>query len=123
LEPNIRKMLKGGRGRQNRLQTKIAKITEKFDGDTQQVRSQLLTDLKTLFETANTKATETTNPKQWKQRLQWLKTSAYLSQVINSISKTYDIAQIKTELEQLRKRIGEIENNDNTTDATRNQTT
>jgi hypothetical protein len=38
-----------------------------------------------------------------------MRLAAYISQVINSISKTYDITQIKTELEQLRKTIGELE--------------
>jgi hypothetical protein len=39
----------------------------------------------------------------------WVKIAAYISQVINGITKTYDVTQIKTELDELRKTIGELE--------------
>ena len=53
-----------------------------------------------IFSTRGKKATEQQN---------WVKIAAYISQVINGIGKTYDVTQIKSELEQLRKTIGEIE--------------
>lgn len=117
MDPNIHGTLKprGGRSRKPSvqvLQVKIAKITEKFDGDTQRLRHELLIDLKTLSEIANQKAAETTHPQQHKQRIEWIRISAYISQVINSIAKTYDVTQIKTELQQLRQKIEEINKNE-----------
>jgi hypothetical protein len=101
----------GGRG--NRpprrfLEKRVANLTEKFDGDTQRVRAQLILDLQSLLEVAIQQVQSTTGRKT-KEHQQWTRLAAYISQVINSISKTYDVTQIKTELEQLRKTIGELE--------------
>jgi hypothetical protein len=90
------------------LQKRISNLTEKFDGDTQRIRAQLILELKTLQETA----IEQVQSAAWRktpEHQNWMRLAAYISQVINSISKTYDITQIKTELEQLRKTIGELE--------------
>ena len=38
----------------------------------------------------------------------WMRTAAYIGQVINSISKTYDEASVNAELKKLQKKIGEI---------------
>jgi hypothetical protein len=100
-----------GRSRQhpNRfLQRRISNLTEKFDGDTQRVRAQLIMELKALQETAVDQVHSSRGNKTIEQQ-SWVRLAAYLSQVINSIGKTYDIAQIKAELEQLRKTIGEME--------------
>jgi hypothetical protein len=128
LEPNIRGTSKPRRGRltiasANTLQRRIANITEKFDGDTQRIRSQLILDLQTLSDIANQKVNETTNPKQWKERLEWIKMAAYISQVINSISKTYDLIQIKLELDRLRKTIQEMDKHDSSQPQKRNRET
>ena len=90
------------------LQKRISNLTEKFDGDTQNIRSQLILDLRSLLEVATEQALATGGKKP-AERQNWVRLAAYISQVINSISKTYDISQIKNELEQLRKTIGELE--------------
>jgi len=45
---------------------------------------------------------------QIKMQNAWYKTAAYIGQVINSISKTYDVAQIQAELDELRKIVAEM---------------
>ena len=90
------------------LQKRISNLTEKFDGDTQRIRAQLIMELKGMQETAVDQVQSTTG-KKTKEHQNWAKLATYISQVINSISKTYDITHIKTELEQLRKTIGELE--------------
>jgi hypothetical protein len=101
----------GGRG--NRpprrvLEKRITNLTEKFDGDTQRIRAQLILELKNLQEIAVDQV-QSAGWRKTKEHQNWVRLAAYISQVINSISKTYDVTQIKTELEQLRKTIGEIE--------------
>jgi hypothetical protein len=114
LEPNSQSMQKTYRGRGSRLRPKrflkkrISDLTEKFDGDTQRIRSQLILDLRSLLEIATEQALATGGRKP-AERQNWVRLAAYISQVINGISKTYDVAQIKTELEELRKTIGELE--------------
>ena len=101
----------GGRGdRPPRrfLAKRISNLTEKFDGDTQKIRAQLILELKSLQEIAIDQVQSATWRKT-KDHQNWARLATYISQVINSISKTYDITQIKTELEKLRKTIGEIE--------------
>jgi hypothetical protein len=107
----MQKTIEGGRG--NRpprrfLEKRIANLSEKFDGDTQRIRSQLIQELRGLLETATEEALAAGGKKP-AERQNWVRLAAYISQVINSISKTYDITQIKNELEQLRKTIGELE--------------
>ncbi|MCX8154203.1 MAG: glycogen/starch/alpha-glucan phosphorylase [Candidatus Bathyarchaeota archaeon] len=100
-------------GRSNRpprrfLEKRIANITEKFDGDTQRIRAQLILELKNLQEMAVDQV-QSAAWRKTKEHQNWVRLAAYISQVINSISKTYDITQIKNELEQLRKTIRELE--------------
>ena len=100
-------------GRSNRhpnrfLQRRISNLTEKFDGDTQRIRAQLIMELKGLQETAVDQVQSARGNKTIEQQ-NWVRLAAYLSQVINSIGKTYDITQIKDELEELRKTIGELD--------------
>jgi hypothetical protein len=104
---------KGRRGRLQHspkpsIEKRIADLTDKFDGDTQRLRAQLIFDLKTLLDIAMEQALST-GGRQTQERQNWAKLATYITQVINGISKTYDITQIKTELEQLRKTIGELE--------------
>jgi hypothetical protein len=112
LEPNRNSMQKPIGGRGNRpprrfLEKRIANLTEKFDGDTQRIRAQLIMELKTLQETAVEQVHSKTGPKGTEQQ-NWARLATYISQVINSISKTYDVTQIKIELEKLRQTIGEL---------------
>jgi hypothetical protein len=90
------------------LQKRISNLADKFDGDTQRIRAQLILELKTLQETAIEQVQSATWRKT-QEHQNWAKLAAYISQVINSISKTYDVTQIKNELDQLRKTIGELE--------------
>ena len=114
MEPNRNSMQKPIEGRSRRqspkrfLQRRISNLTEKFDGDTQRIRAQLIMELKALQETSVDQVQSARGNKTTEQQ-NWIRLAAYLSQVINSVGKTYDIAQIKTELEQLRKTIGEME--------------
>jgi hypothetical protein len=113
LGPNRGSLQKPIGGRSNRpprrfLEKRIANLTEKFDGDTQRIRAQLILELKSLQEMA----IEQVQSAAWRKTSEhqnWARLATYISQVINSISKTYDLTQIKTELEQLRKTIGELE--------------
>ncbi|MEM2081138.1 MAG: hypothetical protein QW744_02570 [Candidatus Bathyarchaeia archaeon] len=113
MEPNRNSLQKPIEGRSKRhpqrfLEKRIANLAEKFDGDTQRLRAQLIMELKALQETTIEQIHSKTGPKNAEQQ-NWVRLAAYISQVINSISKTYDITQIKNELEQLRKTIGELE--------------
>lgn len=108
---SMQKRGEGGRAQHSSkrsLQRRIADATEKFDGDTQHVRANLILDLQVLHEIAVNQATSTKG-KKGKEQQDWVKTAAYISQVINGITKTYDVSQIKAELEQLKKTIGELE--------------
>jgi len=106
----MQKPIEGGahKAPKHTLQKRISNLTEKFDGDTQRIRAQLILELKSLQETAVEQVQSTTGRKTREQQ-NWARLTAYISQVINSISKTYDIIQIKNELKQLRKIIGELE--------------
>ena len=114
LDPNIQplqKTYRGGRAhlRPKRfLQKRISNLTQKFDGDTQNIRSQLILDLRSLLEIATEQSISTGGQKSV-ERQNWVRLAAYISQVINGISKTYDITQIKDELEELRKTIAEMD--------------
>ena len=54
---------------------------------------------------AQEKAIDTVSPD---SKRDWMRAAAYISQVINSISKTYDEASIDTELKQLQNKIEEL---------------
>jgi hypothetical protein len=112
LDPNRGSMQKPIGGRGNRpprrfLEKRITNLTEKFDGDTQRIRAQLIMELKNLQEIAVDQVQSATWRKT-KDHQNWARLATYISQVINSISKTYDVTQIKIELEKLRKTIGEL---------------
>jgi uncharacterized protein CbrC (UPF0167 family) len=83
-------------------------LTEKFDGDTQRLRAQLIMELKVLQEVA-VQQTQSVPGRKTADQQNWVRLATYISQVINSISKTYDVAQIKDELEELRRSIEEMD--------------
>lgn len=71
----------------------------------QRVRLKLLADLEVMFDMAKTHATnEELKPK---QRQIWTRIAAYIGQVMNSLSKTFDEAAITKELEELERMINE----------------
>ncbi|MCW4025317.1 MAG: hypothetical protein NWF01_09835 [Candidatus Bathyarchaeota archaeon] len=112
MEPNsqpMQKTYRRGRGQPKRfIQRKISNLAEKFDGDTQTIRSQLILELRSLLEIATEQARSTGGNKAV-ERQNWIKLATYISQVINGISKTYDVTQIKDELETLKKAIAEMD--------------
>jgi len=89
------------------LERRVAHISERFDGDTQKTRTQLILDLQSLLEVTKEQVLSIPG-KRGRQHQEWIRIAAYLSQVINSVSKTYDIAQIKRQLDELRKQIEEL---------------
>lgn len=121
MKPNRNPMQKP-RGGLPHLQKRITNITKKFDGNTQKIRAQLILDLKTLLEVATDQVLSTTGPKT-KNHQNWTRLAAYISQVINSISKTYDINQIQTELEELQKMVEKMNTNEHDQNKTTNQKT
>lgn len=113
MEPNRKSMEKpiGGRHFQHTphfVQRRIANLTDKFDGDTQRLRIQLIIELKALQETA-TEQVQSTRGKKSVAQQNWARIATYISQVINCISKSYDVSQIKDELDELRKIVGKLE--------------
>jgi hypothetical protein len=110
LEPNIQSTSKRGGGRLHRasarrVQRRIARIARRHELNTQRVRFELIFELKALSEMAQQKAIDTLSPD---SKRDWMRAAAYISQVINSISKTYDEASIDTELKRLREKIEEV---------------
>jgi len=94
-----------------RIEQRIAKLTKQLEIDTQKVRARLIKNLEKLFEVAAEHANPETvgEKRKTKQIREWSRLAAYISQVINSVSKTYDLAKIQAELENLRRRIEEME--------------
>jgi ArsR family metal-binding transcriptional regulator len=73
----------------------------------QKTRLKLLKDLEAMFNMAKGYA-ESKDPKVTpKQRQIWMRIMAYIGQVINSISKSFDEAQISEDLERLEKLVNE----------------
>jgi hypothetical protein len=71
----------------------------------QKTRLKLLRDLETMFDMAKSYATS--EDATAKQRQVWARIMAYIGQVMNSISKSFDEAQITHDLEKLEKMIDE----------------
>ncbi|MFA5363701.1 MAG: hypothetical protein WC325_00785 [Candidatus Bathyarchaeia archaeon] len=87
---------------------KIRRTAKKFDLNTQQVRADLILDLKVLAEMAHDQATKTTQgTKRTKQHQKWAHLAAYISRSINMIAKEYDTGKIKEKLDELRKLVDE----------------
>jgi len=87
---------------------KIQRTTKKFNLNTQELRADLILDLKVLAEMAHEQATKTTQgSKRTKQNQKWAHLAAYISRSINIIAKEYDTGKIKEKLEELRKLIDE----------------
>jgi len=86
------------------LQNRIARIADKVRLDTQKIRFELILELKALAEMAQQKAIDT-HPASVEAKQNWARIAAYISQVINSISKTYDEATALEELDRLEKMI------------------
>jgi hypothetical protein len=110
LEPNIQGTSKRGGGRPRKARTrivqrKIARIANRHELNTQRVRFELIFELKALEEMAQQKAIDTIQPD---AKRDWMRATAYIGQVINSISKTYDEASVNAELKILQRKIEEL---------------
>jgi hypothetical protein len=102
LDPNSRILLK------NRFFQKIRRTAKKFNLNTQELRADLILDLKVLAEMAHEQATKThERRKPTKEQQKWAKLATYISRSINTIAKEYDTGKIKEKLDELRKLVNE----------------
>jgi hypothetical protein len=117
LDPNIHGTLKPRRGQTlirsaGTVQRRLTEIRDRYSLDTQHIRLELILQLKALAEMANQKAIDT-HPAKTEEKQNWARLAAYISQVINSIGKTYDEAKVDAdlaELEELVKKMNEKRN-------------
>ena len=83
------------------------RASKRFLIDMQKTRLKLLTDLQDMFDRAKGYA-ESKDPEVTpKHRQIWMRIMAYIGQVMNSISKSFDEAQVTKDLERLEKLINE----------------
>jgi len=73
----------------------------------QKTRLKLLADLQDMFNMAKGYAQSKDPAVTPKQRQIWMRIMAYIGQVMNSISKSFDEAQVTKDLERLEKLINE----------------
>ena len=112
LDPNIHDTLKPRRGSVRPLSStvflrRIARIQDRFNLDTQKVRFELILQLKALAELAQQNAIDTHHASV-DAKQNWARIAAYTSQVINSISKTFDEVQVDEHLHELERMIAEM---------------
>lgn len=77
----------------------------RIKNDTQQLRENLLEDLKQMFALAKKMAND--KETKAKQIQQWIRIMDYIGQVINSLSKSFEEAKALEHLERLEKMINE----------------
>jgi len=111
LDPNIHDTFKPRGGRRRRaslrtLQHRVARIADRFNVDTQRIRTGLILQLEALAEMTQQNALDA-HPASVEVKQNWARLAAYISQVINSIGKTYDEAKIDADLEELQRLIAE----------------
>jgi hypothetical protein len=119
LDPNIHDTLKPRRGRVCPLSStvflrRIARIQDRFNLDTQKVRFELILQLKALAELAQQNAIDTHHASV-DAKQNWARIAAYTSQVINSISKTFDEVQVDERLNELERMITELKQREQNT--------
>ena len=88
-----------------RLLSVTRRARKNIEVNMQKTRLKLLTDLEAMFDMAKTYATHE-NTKD-KQRQIWIRIMAYIGQVINSLSKSFDEAAVTKDLEKLESMIRE----------------
>ena len=74
----------------------------------QNVRFQLILELKALAETAQQKAIDT-HPAKDDVKQNWIRLTAYIGQVINGIGKTFEEVKIDDDIQKLQDLIKECE--------------
>jgi len=84
---------------------RIQKMRTKVKINTQKIREEMLINLQELFSLAKQQAQ---NKKlELEQRQKWIRVASYTAQVVNSLTKSFDEAQVTKDLEKLEKLIGE----------------
>jgi len=90
------------------IQKRLCSVADKYDVNTQKVRFELILELKALAEQAQQKAIDT-HPAEVVTKQNWSRLAAYISQVINGISKTYDEIKVDEDLQKLENLIKELD--------------
>jgi len=75
--------------------------------DTQELREEAVVDLRSLAKAAYERA-KPTKGRNLEQSAQWARMTAYLYQVINSITRQYDERQVDKDLDELERLIAEV---------------
>ena len=108
---NSEKPRGGSQLRSTTLLQRINKIARALRLDTRRMREQLICELKALFEMAQRRALDC--PKDsWKEKQNWTRIAAYVTQVINSIGNTYDLLAIEEDLTELGEKIDSVEDSE-----------
>jgi len=115
LDPNIHGTLKPRRGTSRHhhptfmfMQRRLTAIADKYSLDMQNVRFQLILELKALAETAQQKAIDT-HPAKDDVKQNWIRLTAYIGQVINGIGKTFEEIKVDEDIKKLQDLIKECE--------------
>ena len=98
---------RGGEGRtphRRSFEFELRRIVRNLD--TQELREEAIQDLRDLAKTAYKKA-KPGQGKKLNQSVQWARITAYLYQVINTITRQYDERQIDKDLDELERLIDE----------------
>jgi hypothetical protein len=111
-------MLKPRRGYRNRMrhdsfrvvERRIARIAGRFNVDTQKIRAGLILQLEALAEMAQQRAIDTHNLS-LENKQNWARLAAYLSQVINGITKTFDETEVDADLKELEEMLERLRKN------------
>ena len=113
MDPNIHGTLKPRRGTTRHhftfkhIQRRLTFIADKYSLDMQNVRFQLILELKALAEIAQQKAIDTHHAKE-ETKQNWIRLTAYIGQVINAIGKTYEEIKTDDDLKTLENLIKEL---------------
>ena len=87
------------------VEQRVYRIKTMVKVDTQKIRENLLLNLQELFGLAKKQAQ---NEKlRLPQRQKWVRVASYVAQVMNSLTKSFDEAQITKDLANLEKMINE----------------
>jgi vacuolar-type H+-ATPase subunit E/Vma4 len=112
LDPNIHGTLKPRRGTRHHttftlIERRLADITDRYSLDMQNVRFQLILELRALAEMAQQKAIDT-HPAKDDVKQNWIRLTAYIGQVINALGKTYEEIKTDEDLKTLENAIREL---------------
>ncbi|MBS7646299.1 MAG: hypothetical protein QXL91_02515 [Candidatus Bathyarchaeia archaeon] len=102
--------------RTSMVKRRIAQLKEELKADTQKIRLKTIEQLQEIFNMASALAkgevkyqTEDGKPQKLtlSQRQKWARVAAYIAQIINSVSNTFDERQIDEDLAKLEELINE----------------